>query len=95
MVDNTPFRKPIAMIHVSRFSCGVLMSAQNTHHIPVFYHVFSSFHLVISVFIALFLILDFLCISEKTATFRGCMEDVATLRLDDVSIFISLTSRHR
>ena len=28
-----------------------MMSAQNTHHIPVFDHIFGLFHLVISVFI--------------------------------------------
>ena len=44
---------------------GGVMSAQNTHHIPAFYHVFGSFHLVISVLIALYLILDFLCISGE------------------------------
>ena len=41
------------------------MSAQNTHHLPAFDHVFDSFHLVISVFIALYLTLDFLCISGE------------------------------
>ena len=41
------------------------MSAKNTHHIPVFYHVFRSFHLVISAFIALYLILGFSCISGE------------------------------
>ena len=49
------------------------MSAQNTHHIPAFYHVFGSFQLVISVFIALYMILDFLCISgEKGGIWRLC-----------------------
>ena len=52
---------------------GGVMSAQNTHHIPVFYHVFGSFHIVISVFIALYLILGFLCISsEKGGIWRLC-----------------------
>ena len=32
------------------------MSTQNTHHIPTFYHVFDSFHIVISLVIALYLI---------------------------------------
>ena len=41
---------------------GGLMSAQNTHHIPACEHVFSSFHLVISVVIVLYMILGFLCI---------------------------------
>ena len=44
---------------------GGVISAQNTHHIPAFYHVFGSFHLVINVFIALYLILDFLSISGE------------------------------
>ena len=49
------------------------MSAQNTHHILAFYHVFGSFQLVISVFIALYMILDFLCISgEKGGIWRMC-----------------------
>ena len=39
---------------------GGVMSAQNTHHIPVFYHVFCSFHIVISVVIALYLITQLL-----------------------------------
>ena len=52
---------------------GGVMSAQNTHHIPVFYHVFGSFQLVISVFIALYLILGFSCISgEKCGIWRLC-----------------------
>ena len=49
--------------HESNF--GGVMSAKNTHHIPVFYHVFNSFHLVISAFIALYLILGFSCISGE------------------------------
>ena len=36
-----------------------VMSAQNTHHILTFYHVFGSFHQVISVFIVVYLILCF------------------------------------
>ena len=49
------------------------MSAQNTHHIPAFDHVFDSFYLVISVFIALYLILDFSCISgEKGNIWKLC-----------------------
>ena len=32
------------------------MSSSNTHHIPAFYHVFGSFHIIISVAIALYLI---------------------------------------
>ena len=38
-----------------------VMSAQNTYDIPAFYHVFISFHIVISVVIALYMILSFLC----------------------------------
>ena len=49
------------------------MSAQNTHHIPTFDHVFSLFHLVISVLIVVYLILRFLCISgEKGGIWRLC-----------------------
>ena len=44
---------------------GGVMSAQNTHHIPTLDRVFGSFHLVISVFIVVYLILCFLCISGK------------------------------
>ena len=50
-----------------------MTSAQNTHHILAFGHVFSSFHLIISVFIVMYLILDFLCISgEKGGIWRAC-----------------------
>ena len=49
------------------------MSAQNAHHIPAFDYVFISFHLVISVFIVVYLILDFLCISgEKGEIWKLC-----------------------
>ena len=51
-----------------------LMSAQNAHHIPTFYHVFCLFHLVISVFITLYLILGSLCISSEKKAFRGYVE---------------------
>ena len=48
-----------------KLSLGDMMSAQNTHDIPVFYHVFVSFHIVISVVIALYLILGLLCTSSE------------------------------
>ena len=49
------------------------MSAQNTHHTPTFDHVFGSFHLVISAFIVIYLILGFLCISsEKCCIWKLC-----------------------
>ena len=78
------------------------MSAQNTHHIPAFYHVFDSFHLV-SVFIALYLTLNFLCISgEKGGIWRlyeslekknvEPSSNVAMLRLDNIPSSISSTS---
>ena len=52
---------------------GFMMSAQNTHDIPTFYHVFVSFHIVISVVITLYLILGFLCTSgEKGGIWRLC-----------------------
>ena len=77
-----------------------------THDIPAFYHVFVSFHIVISVVITLYLILSFLCTSsEKGSIWRLCGDlkkkngepslNVTTLRLDDVPIFISPTSRRR
>ena len=71
------------------------MSAQNTHHISAFDHDFGSFHLVISVFIIVYLILGFLCIScEKGGIWRLCGDvkkeigepslNVVTLRSYDV-----------
>ena len=49
------------------------MSAQNTHCIPVFYHGFSSFHIVICVVITFYLILGILCISgENGGNWRLC-----------------------
>ena len=49
------------------------MNSQNTHHIPVVYHVFGTFHTLISVFIALYLILGYLCIlSENGGIWRLC-----------------------
>ena len=49
------------------------MNALNTHHIPVFDCVFGSFHLVISVFIVIYLILGFLSISsEKCDIWKLC-----------------------
>ena len=50
------------------------MSAQNTHHIPVFDHVFGSFHLVINALIVVYLILGFLCLQVKKMALRGCVE---------------------
>ena len=50
-----------------------VMSAQNTHHIPAFDHIFDSFHLVISALIVVYPILGFLCIlGEKGGTWRLC-----------------------
>ena len=80
-----------------------VMSAQNTHHIPTFYHVFGSFHSVISVFIALYLILGFLCISgENDGIWKLCgglekkngepNPNITTLKSDNIPIFISPTS---
>ena len=52
---------------------GGVMSAQNIFHIPACEHVFESFHLVISVFIVVYLILVFLCIlGEKCGIWRLC-----------------------
>ena len=73
-----------------------VMNAQNTNHIPAFDHDFGSFYLVISAFIALYLILDFSCISgEKCGIWKLCGDlkkkiggelscNVAMLRLYDV-----------
>ena len=44
------------------------MSAQNTHYIPVVYHAFGSVHTLISVFIALFFLLGFFCISDENGS---------------------------
>ena len=72
------------------------MSAQNTHHLPAFAHVISSFHLVISAFIFIYLILGFLCIlGEKCDIWKLCGDlkkeigrelsrNVVTLRSYDV-----------
>ena len=74
-----------------------VMSAQNTHHIPAFDHVFDSFHLVISAFIVVYLILNILCISgEKGGIWKLCGDlkkeiggelslNIATFSLYDVS----------
>ena len=49
------------------------MNAQNTHHIPAFDHIFSSFHLGVSAFIVVYLIVRFLCIScEKDSIWKLC-----------------------
>ena len=49
------------------------MSAQNTHHIPAFDHIFGLFHLVISEFIVVYLILFFLYISgENDGIWKLC-----------------------
>ena len=54
---------------------GGVMSAQNTHHIPACEHVFSSFYLVISVVIVIYMILGFLCVSgEKGGIWRLCRD---------------------
>ena len=76
------------------------MSAQNTHDILAFYHVFVSFHIVINVVITLYLILGFLCTSgEKGGIWRLCGElkkenresnpNITTLRSDDVPVDIA------
>ena len=55
---------------------GCVMSAQNTYHIPAFYHIFDSFQLVINVFIALYMILSFLCISGEKCSIRRLFGDL-------------------
>ena len=55
---------------------GGVMSAQNTHHILAFYHIFDSFQLVISVFIVLYLILGFLCILGEKERHLGPIRDL-------------------
>ena len=77
-----------------------MMSAQNTHHIPAFYHAFGSLYLVISVLIVVYMILGFLCIlDEKGGIWRLCGDmkkdilgpnlNVPTLKSYDVQPFIS------
>ena len=74
---------------------GVVMNGQNTHHIPSFYHVFGTFHTLISVFIALYLVLGYLCISGKNCgiwrmygglkkQIRDSSPNVATFQRSDV-----------
>ena len=53
-----------------------VMSAQNTHHIPAFDRVFGSFHLVISVFIFLFMIINILCISGEKGSIKKLCGDL-------------------
>ena len=49
------------------------MSAQNSHHITAIYHVFESFHTLISAFFVVYLILSFLCIlGENDDIWRLC-----------------------
>ena len=49
------------------------MSAQNTHHIPTVFHVFGSFHTIISALIALYLILGFVFIlGENGSIWKMC-----------------------
>ena len=49
------------------------MSAQNTHHILAFDHVFGLFHLVISAFIVVYL--RFFCTFQvKPVAFESCVE---------------------
>ena len=53
----------------------VMMSTQNTHHIPAFDHVFNLFHLIISVFIFIYLILGFFFTFQvKTTAFGSGVE---------------------
>ena len=69
------------------------MSAQNTHHIPAFDHVFYSFHLVISVFIVVYLILDFFCISgEKYGICRLCGD--VKKEIEKPSLNVVTSQRH-
>ena len=63
------------------------MSSQNTHHIPAFDHVFGSFHLVISDFIVVFMILGFLYISgEKGNIWRLCGDMKKEIREPSLSV---------
>ena len=66
------------------------MIAQNTHHIPAFDHVFSSFHLVISVLFVVYMILGFLCISgEKGSIWRLCGDMKKEIREPNLNIVTS------
>ena len=69
---------------------GGVMSAQNTHHILVFDHVFGSFHLVISVLIVVYMILGFLCISgEKGGIWRLCGDMKKEIREPNLNVVTS------
>ena len=50
----------ISYLYILYYFSRSMMSAQKTHHILAFDHVFGSFHLVKSAFIVVYLILDFL-----------------------------------
>ena len=80
------------------------MSAQNTHDLPEFYHIFVSFHMVISVIITLYMIFSFLCTSSEKGgiwmLYRDLKKEngepssnIVTLRLDVVLVFISPMSQ--
>ena len=70
------------------------MSAQKTYHIPAFDHVFDSFHLVISVFIIIYLILNYLCISgEKGGIWKLC-GDLKKEIGGELSLNVTMLQRH-
>ena len=74
-----------------KISKPYLMSAQNNHYIPVFDHVFYSFHLVISAFIVVYLILGFLCISgEKDDIWKLCGDLKKKIGDPDYNIVITV-----
>ena len=72
---------------------GGVMSAQNTHHIPAFDHIFGSFHLVIRALIVVYLILRFLCISgEKGGTWKLCGDVMK--EIGEPSLNVTTFQRH-
>ena len=70
------------------------MSAQNTHYIPAFDRVFTSFHLLISAFIVVYMILCFLCISgEKCGIWKLCGDLKKEIR-GELSLNVATSQHH-
>ena len=70
MFDSPDF---LSLECLATLRCPPMMSAQNTHHIPAFDRFFASFHLVISAFIVVYLILGFCAFQVKKAEFGSCV----------------------
>ena len=72
----------------------VVMSAQKTHHLPVFDRVFVSFHLVISAFIVVYLILTFLCIPGEKGGIWKLYGDLKKEIGGELSLNVVMSQRH-